>query len=560
MASATDICVEFDKDISVQFSSPPLVPIYSNNTFYGPGLGNDAPQYLNIISYSSSNNILHLYLAQNSAVPTKLSYVPFATAYNTNGINPGHWIYNVSGSIGALGFFEFPVTTNNSNGWDKVYSNEGNGHIGGHYVESNHIFYPGDYDGDGAEEILCVDYNSGANGDWMTVEKYNPGTNTWSWGWSNYGNSSIGIYPYRGILIVGDFTGDGKDDLLGNDPSGWTTLFTYQNGAWNWAWSDYGNSSHPMWIYKNKLYPGDFNGDGKDEILACDTDPGGWTKEFAWNGSDFVATGWSDVGNTSHPIRNYRNDLKPGDYNGDGKTDLLGFGASATAVFLRTTDWVNTWTGTGSIGGWQYPLAQSEKVLIGSIDTDGKNEVLFLNTTAQIAASIDYFQLKTGPPGWNSNWSAVSNIDDWQLALNGSTDTKYYLLKANANEPKYLLSMRDLHCGYLVNMYKTSNTSSNYRSANNGESMEAETELFDSKIETVLIYPNPVSDNLCIKASGQDSVDKIILSDTQGRNLKEVNFAGNEVNISLKDLAAGAYFVKVISNTKTETRKIIKIE
>lgn len=104
MASATDICVEFDKDISVQFSSPPLVPIYSNNTFYGPGLGNDAPQYLNIISYSSSNNILHLYLAQNSAVPTKLSYVPFATAYNTNGINPGHWIYNVSGSIGALGF------------------------------------------------------------------------------------------------------------------------------------------------------------------------------------------------------------------------------------------------------------------------------------------------------------------------------------------------------------------------------------------------------------------------------------------------------------------------
>lgn len=184
-----------------------------------------------------------------------------------------------------------------NNGWDMVYTNNGSGHIGGHFVEGNHLFYPGDFDGDGAEELLCVDYNASSNGDWMTIVKYNATSGGWDWKWSNNGNSSLGIYPYRHMLIVGDFNGDGKDDLLGNDPTGWTTLFTYDpvTNVWNWAWSDYGNTSHQMWIYKNKMYPGDFNGDGKDELIAFDTDPGGGVLNL--HGMDLILHG--QVGQTS---------------------------------------------------------------------------------------------------------------------------------------------------------------------------------------------------------------------------------------------------------------------
>ena len=57
------------------------------------------------------------------------------------------------------------------------------------------------------------------------------------------------LRPYRDYFVVGDFDGDGHDDLLGadRDNNGWTTWFRYgANGNWQWVDSDHGQRNDPL--------------------------------------------------------------------------------------------------------------------------------------------------------------------------------------------------------------------------------------------------------------------------------------------------------------------------
>lgn len=355
---------------------------------------------------------------------------------------------------------------NYNNGWNIVWSNFGSGNISGHRVKDDDLFYMGDFDGDGSEELLCIEYTGGTN-DWITMLKYV--NDNWKWHWSNYGSSSTGngIYHYRNNFIVGDFDGDGKDELLGNDINGWTTLYKFNENNWQCIWSDYGNSNHPIRPYKDKFYAGDFDGDGKDELFGCDL-PNGWTTTFKWNGNNFTWR-WSDYG-SNHAIRQYRTKMLPGDFDGDGKTELLGFNKLSTLFNFDNGNWQWKWStyGANNFNGWTYPLISTDQVLSGNLDLDSKDELLFLQTHCS-AAWATTMELKNAQNGWIWNWSAnpqnsVPFIDDWPLSANGGNNTRYYLVKAKSNEPKYLLTMRKFCDNYLINMYKTNNTS-NYKTA-----------------------------------------------------------------------------------------------
>ncbi len=346
-----------------------------------------------------------------------------------------------------------------NNGWSKVWSNYGNGKMDGHIIKENDLFYVGDYDGDGVEELLCVGYSKSGTNDWMSLLKFR--NEKWEWIWSNYGESSAGngLYLYRSSFVIGDYDGDGKDELLGNDIEGWTTMFKFENGNWQWIWSDYGNASHTMRSYKDIFYAGDYDGDGKEELLGCDL-PSGWTTLFKWNGNDFV---WnrSDYGN-NHPIRQYRDQMVIGDFDGDEKSELIGFDTSVALFDLDGVDWSIGWTSNGAsdFGGWTYPMMSTDTLLVGNLDSDNKDELLIVQThsTAAWATSMD---LKNDRSGWNWNWSAnpqygFQYIDDWPLSANGGENTRYILITVMENAPKYLIAMRQYCNSFLVNMYKTS--------------------------------------------------------------------------------------------------------
>ncbi len=104
-------------------------------------------------------------------------------------------------------------------------------------------YYVGDFNGDGIDEILCTDVSNGST-DMMKLIRYDNGWNTL---WTNNGQSDgVGIYPYRAYLHVGNFDQDKADELLG--VSGWATKFDLNtSNQWDWSWSTYESGKLSDW-------------------------------------------------------------------------------------------------------------------------------------------------------------------------------------------------------------------------------------------------------------------------------------------------------------------------
>ncbi len=463
--------------------------------------------------------------------------------------------------VQVLKFISNPLP-NYENGWTNTWSNFGSDVIGEHIIKPNDLVYTGDFDGGGDDEILIV--NTGASTDKMSMLKFNNGT--WTLKWTNTSYSyEHGMFAFRANLIVGDYDGDGDDDLLGNMPlpSGWTTLFRYNNSTndWNWDWSDNGVSTHPIHLYKGKMYAVDFTGDGKDEILGCDLNTNGFTKEIRWDAAsnNFILQGWSDV--AGHAIRSYRTNLLPGDYESGGGTELLGLSSWGTLFNYKNGDWNWAWStgSTGSLGGWTYPLASTDKIVVGDLDgsVDGyqkKDEILFLQTgpSASYATSLDFTYT---PTQWNWHWSTNGNpqfIDDWPLGDNGGADTKYYLVRPIASEPKQILAFRNYGCNnsYFASMYKRNNIYANYRDQNKKE----EEVTADNSI---LIFPNPANETVSIKINSEIQSNNISIYDSQGRLIIELLNQKNELSIDLSGFKKGVYIVKVNNITISSIKKLI---
>jgi len=85
------------------------------------------------------------------------------------------------------------------------------------YLAADH-YYVGDFNGDGVDEVLTVDGTTGSSSK-MSVMRYDETTRKWTKLWSINGDPGDGgIYSYRGNMIVGDFDGDSKDEILGVAP------------------------------------------------------------------------------------------------------------------------------------------------------------------------------------------------------------------------------------------------------------------------------------------------------------------------------------------------------
>ena len=134
------------------------------------------------------------------------------------------------------------------------------------------------------------------------------------------GNGTFTASPAHGnfgpsMVITGDFNGDGKLDLAGYVGSNSVgVLLGNGNGTFGPP-APYLVGNRPL-----DLTAGDFNGDGKQDLAVINTQDGTMSVLLA-NPNGLFGTTFLSA--TTYPLGNGPTDIQTGDFNHDGKLDLV---------------------------------------------------------------------------------------------------------------------------------------------------------------------------------------------------------------------------------------------
>ena len=217
-----------------------------------------------------------------------------------------------------------------------------------------------DFNGDGRSDVL-LQSSTGAvtvwrgQADGSLVESTGLGANALDANWKVGG--------------VGDFNGDGRDDILWRHSSGIMGEWLGQTGSFTNNSGVAANAVDNSWVVAGIA---DYNGDGRDDILwrHSSGEIGQWLAQangsFANNGgaaANLVDPSWSVMAS--------------GDFNGDGKADILWRHASGAYA-----EWQGSATGKLNNIGGVMTGAIGSVVGSGDFNGDGRDDVLLRNASS----------------------------------------------------------------------------------------------------------------------------------------------------------------------------------
>ncbi len=352
---------------------------------------------------------------------TTLTYT--ADAAGMSFTNVGHWLTNWCTSDQNLRPADF-----NGDGIQDLLCNSSpatsdgvgqftpHGSIGSSCVEGR----AGDFNGDGKSDVLCLQevltgleiQNPILNYSWIVALSTGTGTFTTDTSWLNKNSFPLnsGASPYSIRML--DFDGDGRTDM-GIDSVHWNS----NDPLAFWAYRSDGIGSFielgspVFWCTNATLLEGDYNADGKADIL-CHTASGTTQVALATN------AGWGPQGNwlTSWCPGD---DFGTGEFNGDGKQDLwchLTSGTTRVALstgtsFIAEGDWLTNWCAVG-------------RFQIGEFNGDGKQDLLchIADGTTKVALSTGTAFIDKGD--WLTGWCTTTGQPgiDLVVGLNGKGD------------------------------------------------------------------------------------------------------------------------------------------
>jgi hypothetical protein len=260
-----------------------------------------------------------------------------------------------------------------------------------------------DFNGDGRDDILWR-HSNGTVTNWLASDG---GEFV-----ENYGELSVLVPSTMWIEATGDFDGNGGDDILWR--KGASTLTVWRADTFNGGFLIDGSPSWQVpdpysWTISGI---GDFNGDGRDDILWrhvngtltdwLGTASGGFIENYG-ELSLVVPHGWNVVGT--------------GDFNGDGRDDILWRHTDGTL-----TDWLGTASG-GFIENYGVLSREvPDEWLVkgtGDFNDDGRDDILWRHLDGTLT---DWLGTKSG--GFIENYGelSVQVPNDWQVAATGDFD------------------------------------------------------------------------------------------------------------------------------------------
>jgi hypothetical protein len=255
-----------------------------------------------------------------------------------------------------------------------------------------------DYNADGRADLLCHDHRTGVVAvDLSGVTGRYEGVNT-----INLASWCASTVHRR--LFTGDFDGDGRDDLLCFDLSSGTRYVDYASGGGNFGGTDWSSAS--AWCTATdtrQLLVGDFDGNGRDDLLCFDPASGALFIDRALGNAPFTGTDWSFAAGwcTGSDQR-----VSVGDFNGDGRTDLYchDFGTGQQWVDLASLSGTFAGADWTRAGGWCNG-SDTRTIVVGDFNGDGRDDLLCHDADLG-SQHIDFADALGQFAG--SNWSANS--------------------------------------------------------------------------------------------------------------------------------------------------------
>jgi IgA peptidase M64/VCBS repeat protein len=250
----------------------------------------------------------------------------------------------------------------------------------------NDQFYLGDFNGDGKDEVVV--YNSV---DWimeylgLLVDDGNNGLKLVA----RYDDLMPGWqFQKTDKFYVADFNGDGKKDLFVFNGSNWSIPYVgmlRSNGSSFSVVQRY-DANMPGWEMRSqdRHYVGDFNGDGKEDLWVFNGV--NWSIPYLGmlksNGNSLSMTKRYDENMPSWQMRSQDRHYV-GDFNGDGKKDLFVFNGSEWSIaylgMLRSSssDLSMTKRYDGNAPGWQ--MRKNDRHYVSDVNGDGKADLFVYN-------------------------------------------------------------------------------------------------------------------------------------------------------------------------------------
>ncbi len=290
------------------------------------------------------------------------------------------------------------------------------------FCPSGNISY-GDFDGDGLTDMVCL----GGGGTNQVLVAFasatTPGTFTAaSAGWQS-------VCTTGSVILVGDFDGDGKTDLVCNNTDN-THRVLLSNGDGTFRTKP----ATAMWCDSNAdVSVGDFNGDGRSDLICNGADKthavalSNGDGSFVFEHPAFSGAAWCNPSN-----------LRTGDFNGDGKLDLIclaSVGANANQQIVAFSNGDGSFTQAAA--GWQPATGtfcdSPSDIGFGDFDGDGKTDLVcnMANGSHQVAfAQGDgtFDQLVSMSAGWCSSPGVVTYGD-----FNGDGRTDLACVETSGN-------------------------------------------------------------------------------------------------------------------------------
>ncbi|MBD1547176.1 hypothetical protein HK439_12980 [Labrenzia aggregata] len=288
----------------------------------------------------------------------------------------------------------------------------------------------GDFNGDGRSDLIFTWEHYGENRMFL-----GNADGSFTDGGSPLATHAINGYPDH--TLVGDFNGDGRDDLIFTwEHYGENRLFLGNAGG---GFDYMGFQITPTSIngYPDHTLVGDFNGDGRSDLIFT-WEHYGENRLFLGNASggfDYVSFPM-----TPSAINSFPDQTLVGDFNGDGRDDMFFSWAryGENRLFLGT-----------AAGGFNYVGAQidpsainssPDKVLVGDFNGDGRDDLIF--TWSQNGDKRMFFGTAGGGFDYSSSYnvpSALNNNPDRVLVGDYNSDGRDDLILTwqDSNQVKY---------------------------------------------------------------------------------------------------------------------------